>query len=64
MSQQGIQKAAQLLNALGQQLPAIAQASETEGVDVAAFTRGLLTRVGVPADCTAFVDEFVRIVAS
>jgi hypothetical protein len=73
MSQQGAQKAQQLLNALGQQFPAIVQASETEGVHLGNFTHGLLARLGLPANdagpngngkTAAFVNAFVDLMQS
>ena len=48
MSVQGLQKAAQVLNAVGQLLPVIGEA-DAEGLDVAKLINGSLLRMGVAA---------------
>lgn len=45
MSMQGLQRAQQLLNVIGQQFPSIAQASEM-GVPLGPFITGILLRTG------------------
>jgi hypothetical protein len=47
MSQQGIQRTAQLLQLIQQQFPAIAQAAETPGVELTEFLYGTFTRSGI-----------------
>jgi hypothetical protein len=48
LSVQGLQKAAQVLNAVGQLLPVIGEA-DAEGLDVAKLINGSLLRMGVAA---------------
>ena len=47
MSQQGLARTQQLLQVIGAQLPSIAQASETPGIDIAQFIHGAVMRSGV-----------------
>jgi hypothetical protein len=57
LSQQSLQKTQQVLNLVGQQLPAIFQAANTPGLDLRTFVSGTIFRGGVAID--AHVAEFV-----
>jgi len=46
VSTQGLQRAAQLINAIGQLLPVIGEA-DSEGLDVARLVNGSLLRMGI-----------------
>ena len=50
MSQQGLARTQQLLQVIGAQLPSIAQASETPGLELRGFIHGALHRSGIPFD--------------
>ena len=64
MSQQGLARTQQLLQVIGQQLPSIAQASETPGIDLLSFVYGTLIRCGLqPAnDLIRFVSAVVGVI--
>lgn len=62
MSVQGLQRTQQLLNVIGQQLPSIAEASETHGISIRGFMVGTLTRSGVTV--TPDVNEVVVALAA
>ena len=66
MSAQGLQRTQQVLNVIGQQLPSIAQASETEGINLAQFIHGALTRSGVQLfpEVAAFVSGLVVMIGT
>jgi hypothetical protein len=63
MSQQGLQRASQLLQVIGTQLPSIAQASEMN-VDLRQFIYGALLRSGVQptSEIESFVSALVELI--
>ena len=66
MSAQGLVRTQQVLNAIGSNLPGIAQASETEGVNLAQFIHGALARSGVQLfpEVAAFVSGLVAMIGT